>query len=126
MDRTELGYMVEVVEPLELWAFMDGWGDGPLVQPPGARLLLSHSQGGQVFVGPGSYQSPSSVYSGAVFPESAMGKVQRVAPLEPLSEAWMNSEESQAILRAEVQRHNSLPKIYTVAELKNANKAPKP
>jgi len=83
-ERQTLGYPVEVVEPLEVYAFMGGWGDGPLVQHPGSRLYLTHSQDGQVFFTAGSAPSPSSIHVGGQFPEGLLAKVRRLDDEGPI------------------------------------------
>jgi len=78
MESMKLGFAVEVVESLEVWAYLGGWGDGPLVQHPGARLFLTHVQDGQVFFEAGSGSSASPARAGGVFPEAGLDKVRRL------------------------------------------------
>lgn len=49
-----LGRQVRVIRELETWAFAGGWGDGPQILHPGAKLYLEYERDGQVFFKGGS------------------------------------------------------------------------
>jgi len=95
MERRVLDYRVEVVEPLDVWLYLGGWGDGPYVQHAGARLFLTYAEDGQVFFDSGWSRPPSSIHTGGVFPEMDLPKVRRMDDEPPTSDAQIRPVDSE-------------------------------
>lgn len=75
-EQVILGRQVKVVRDLEVWAFAGGWGDGPAVLHPGAKLYLDYQKDDMVFFKSGS---PSGT-TGGKFSTDSLGAVEDDAP----------------------------------------------
>jgi len=76
-SRQDLGYAVTVMEPLEVWAGMGGWGDGPITLHPGAKIFLEFKEGDTIYFSAGNkHLEPSeSVGLGGLFSAVGLDKV---------------------------------------------------
>ena len=72
-----LNYPVQVVEPLEGWAWGGGWLDGPWPYHPGAILFLRNLHDGLVHFDLGACPLPWSI-NGGWMREADLGKVRRL------------------------------------------------
>ena len=77
LEGKPLGFAVKVVEPLDSWVYMGGWGDGPWTLRVGAVIFLTHKDGGLIHYRPGVKPAPWSTGEGH-FSDADVSMVRRL------------------------------------------------